>query len=213
MATEEDYTQCSLAPAECVRDGSSIAALRQGLAAGAGWIESKAVASKVLGSRFYPVIMAIGLVAIITLALMVASTKLPFGHVSSAYLIPVLFCATRWGVASALIAGGLGVVAADFFFIPPIYAFTIDNWKTSSIWCRSGAWPSSRANLRRGCGTKPNSRASGKARSTWDILRRLDIDNAGGGVQMRVLDVRGFGLPAARRPGHVGDGHIGENPP
>jgi K+-sensing histidine kinase KdpD len=36
------------------------------------------------------------------------------------------FCATRWDLASALIAEGLGVVAADFFFIPPIYAFTID---------------------------------------------------------------------------------------
>lgn len=95
--------------------------------AGADWIQIHAGGPKVLSDKIYPVVMAIGLVAITTVALMVAAIGLPLGHVSSVYLIPVLFCATRWGAASALIAGAFGIVAADFFFIPPIYGFTIDS--------------------------------------------------------------------------------------
>jgi two-component system sensor histidine kinase KdpD len=90
-------------------------------------IPRNATVPRNLGTPIYPVIAPIGLVAITTVALMVASIKLPFGHVSSVYLLPVLICATCWGVVPALIAGALGVAAADFFFIPPIYAFTVDN--------------------------------------------------------------------------------------
>ena len=75
----------------------------------------------------YPVGMAVGLVAVTTVGLMFFTTKFPVSHVSSVYLIPVLVCATQWGLLPALIASGLGVGASDFFFIPPLYTFTIDS--------------------------------------------------------------------------------------
>ena len=46
----------------------------------------------------------IGLVAVTTIWLMFFTTKFPVGHVSSVYLIPVLICATQWGLLPALIA-------------------------------------------------------------------------------------------------------------
>jgi two-component system, OmpR family, sensor histidine kinase KdpD len=77
--------------------------------------------------KAYPVGMAVGLVAMTTIWLMFFTAKFPGGHVSSVYLIPVLICATQWGLVPALIASALGVAASDFFFIPPIYTFTIDS--------------------------------------------------------------------------------------
>jgi two-component system sensor histidine kinase KdpD len=71
--------------------------------------------------------MAVGLVAVTTTWLMFFTTKFPVDHVSSVYLIPVLICATQWGLLPALIASALGVAASDFFFIPPLYTFTIDS--------------------------------------------------------------------------------------
>jgi two-component system, OmpR family, sensor histidine kinase KdpD len=75
----------------------------------------------------HPVGMAVGFVAMTTVGLMFVAVKFPIGHVSSVYLIPVLICATQWGLVPALIASALGVAASDFFFIPPLYAFSIDS--------------------------------------------------------------------------------------
>jgi two-component system, OmpR family, sensor histidine kinase KdpD len=77
--------------------------------------------------RVYPIGMAVGLVAMTTIWLMFFTTKFPVDHVSSVYLIPVLICATQWGLWPALIASALGVAASDFFFIPPLYTFTVDS--------------------------------------------------------------------------------------
>jgi two-component system, OmpR family, sensor histidine kinase KdpD len=77
--------------------------------------------------RAHPVGMAVGLVAMTTIWLMFFTTRFPGGHVSSVYLIPVLICATQSGLLPALLASALGVAASDFFFIPPIYTFTIDS--------------------------------------------------------------------------------------
>jgi two-component system, OmpR family, sensor histidine kinase KdpD len=75
----------------------------------------------------YPIGMAVSLVAMTTIWLIFFTSKFPVGHVSSVYLIPVLICATQWGLLPALIASALGVAASDFFFIPPLYTFTIDS--------------------------------------------------------------------------------------
>jgi two-component system, OmpR family, sensor histidine kinase KdpD len=75
----------------------------------------------------YPIGMAVGLVAVTTIWLMFFTTKFPVSHVSSVYLIPVLICATQRGLLPALMASALGVAAADFFFIPPLYTFTVDS--------------------------------------------------------------------------------------
>ena len=77
--------------------------------------------------KAYSVGMAVGLVALTTVWLIFFTTRFPGSHVSSVYLIPVLICATQWGLLPALIASALGVAASDFFFIPPLYTFTIDS--------------------------------------------------------------------------------------
>jgi len=46
-------------------------------------------------------------------------------NVSMIFLTAVMFCAAAFGVRSAITAAVLSFLAYDFFFIPPIYAFTI----------------------------------------------------------------------------------------
>lgn len=64
-------------------------------------------------------------------AAVVTSLLGPFReHVSSttvalAFLLVVLFVAILWGSRPALLASVLGVVCFNFFFIPPVYTFTI----------------------------------------------------------------------------------------
>lgn len=41
------------------------------------------------------------------------------------YLLPVLVSAVRWGLGPSFYAAGVGVIAFDFFFVPPIHAFTV----------------------------------------------------------------------------------------
>jgi PAS domain S-box-containing protein len=51
--------------------------------------------------------------------------------VALAYLLVVLFVATGWGSRPAMAASVLAVLCFNFFFLPPIYSFTIDdpqNW-------------------------------------------------------------------------------------
>ena len=46
-------------------------------------------------------------------------------NVSMVFLAAVLVCAVRFGLRSAIAASVLSFLAYDFFFIPPLYAFTI----------------------------------------------------------------------------------------
>ena len=50
---------------------------------------------------------------------------IPLPNVSMIFLTAVLFCAAGFGVRSAITAAILSFLAYDFFFIPPLYAFTI----------------------------------------------------------------------------------------
>ena len=45
-----------------------------------------------------------------------------------AYLLAILVIATRWGFLEALAASLLAVLCFNFFFLPPISAFTIGMW-------------------------------------------------------------------------------------
>jgi K+-sensing histidine kinase KdpD len=69
-----------------------------------------------------PVIgLSLFLVAVLTAALVVLSLFTGLGHVTIIYLIPVMVAAIRGGVLPAVIAAVAGIVAAAFFFYPPIY--------------------------------------------------------------------------------------------
>ncbi len=45
------------------------------------------------------------------------------------YLLPVLVAAVRWGRGPSLFASLLGVLAFDFFFVPPVFSFAVGDIK------------------------------------------------------------------------------------
>lgn len=54
-----------------------------------------------------------------------------FGLVNIAmiYLLPVLFSAVKWGTGPAVIAAVTGIITFDFFFVPPIFSFTVGDFR------------------------------------------------------------------------------------
>lgn len=52
-------------------------------------------------------------------------TAIGFGSLSMILLLPVLFSAVSFGLRPALVASVLSVLAYNFFFLPPLYTFTI----------------------------------------------------------------------------------------
>ncbi|HKE04852.1 MAG TPA: DUF4118 domain-containing protein [Blastocatellia bacterium] len=70
-------------------------------------------------------------VAAVTAALAPFHDRLSSTTVALALLLIVLFAATGWGSRPAILAALLGVVCFNFFFLEPVYTFTIDdpqNW-------------------------------------------------------------------------------------
>ncbi len=75
--------------------------------------------------------MAILGVAAVTAMLAPFQAWLSAATVALAYLLLVLFLATIWGRAPAIVASALATVCFNFFFLPPIFTFTIadpQNW-------------------------------------------------------------------------------------
>jgi K+-sensing histidine kinase KdpD len=66
-------------------------------------------------------------VALTTLLLVavIDSSALKFEPI--VYLIPVVICAIRWGLVSALLAVAASAAVSDFLFIPPVYSFAISD--------------------------------------------------------------------------------------
>jgi two-component system, OmpR family, sensor histidine kinase KdpD len=61
---------------------------------------------------------------------------------SAIFLMSVLASASAWGVRAGLLAGVLAALAYDFFIIPPLYTFDIDDWHNALsfvIFCLSAA--------------------------------------------------------------------------
>jgi K+-sensing histidine kinase KdpD len=69
-------------------------------------------------------LMCVGLVTAVLLSL---DYKLALNLIPIAYLIPVIVAATQWGIWPAILASVAGTGAADFFFLPPLYTFEIDD--------------------------------------------------------------------------------------
>jgi len=89
-----------------------------------GWLKS--LLQKVSGYVF-----AVFGVAAVTAALAPFHDRLSSTTVALALLLIVLFAATGWGSRPAILAALLGVVCFNFFFLEPVYTFTIDdpqNW-------------------------------------------------------------------------------------
>lgn len=78
-------------------------------------------------AAIWPAIIAIIGVALVTAPLLVIDRKLAANLVPVAYLIPVIVAATRSGIWAATVASTASMIAADFFFFPPLYTFQIDD--------------------------------------------------------------------------------------
>ncbi|MDF2649380.1 MAG: Osmosensitive channel His kinase sensor [Paenibacillus sp.] len=48
-------------------------------------------------------------------------------NIALLYLFPVLFSAVRWGRGPSFFAAGMGVLAFDFFFVPPVFSLTVSD--------------------------------------------------------------------------------------
>ena len=66
-------------------------------------------------------------VCIATALLLALDRVLPSNLFTIVYLIPVVIAATRWGTWPAVVAALAGTAAVDFFFLPPVYTFNIDD--------------------------------------------------------------------------------------
>ena len=63
------------------------------------------------------VLLALYIVAAVTVSLLVASRWLPVEHVTIVYLIPVIVAALRWGAIPALVAGMSGPRRPGLFLL------------------------------------------------------------------------------------------------
>jgi K+-sensing histidine kinase KdpD len=72
-------------------------------------------------------LMSLMCVGLVTAALLSLDRKLALNLIPIAYLIPVIVAATQWGIWPATLASVAGTGAADFFFLPPLYTFEVDD--------------------------------------------------------------------------------------
>ena len=72
-----------------------------------------------------PFLIAILSVSAATAGLSLVTYIVPINLVPIVYLIPVVVCATRWGIWPAITAAIASAAAADFFFFEPYYTFVI----------------------------------------------------------------------------------------
>jgi K+-sensing histidine kinase KdpD len=74
-----------------------------------------------------PLLWAFLSVSLVTAVMVLLERDVAANLVPIAYLIPVIFAATRWGVWPATLASIASMVEADFFFFPPIYSFRVED--------------------------------------------------------------------------------------
>jgi two-component system sensor histidine kinase KdpD len=74
-----------------------------------------------------PLLTSLAYVGLVTAGLFLLDQTVAVNLVPIAYLIPVIIAATQWGIWPATLASIAGMAAADFFFLPPIYSFQVDD--------------------------------------------------------------------------------------
>ena len=74
-----------------------------------------------------PLLISLGGVGLVTTVLLLLDQPVAASLVPIAYLIPVIFVATRWGIWPATLASIASMAAADFFFFPPIFSFQVED--------------------------------------------------------------------------------------
>jgi K+-sensing histidine kinase KdpD len=74
-----------------------------------------------------PLLFSFLSVSLITAILLLLDQTVAANLIPIAYLIPVIYAATRWGIWPAVLASIAGMAEADFFFFPPIYSFRVED--------------------------------------------------------------------------------------
>jgi K+-sensing histidine kinase KdpD len=82
-----------------------------------------------IGSNALSLAMAVANVGLATGVLLPLDRVFAGNLVPIAYLLPVIFAATQWGVWHAMLASLAAMAAADFFFFAPLYSFRVDDPK------------------------------------------------------------------------------------
>ena len=82
---------------------------------------------RVLRTEILGLLLALLLVGAVTAGLLLFDRDAALNLVPVAYLIPVILAATRWGIWPATLASIASMVAADFFFFPPIYSLQVED--------------------------------------------------------------------------------------
>jgi K+-sensing histidine kinase KdpD len=90
-------------------------------------LRSKLSLSGILPPKLRPLLISLGSVGSVTAFLLAFDNAVAISLAPIAYLIPVIFAATRWGIWPATLASIASAAAADFFFLAPIYSFRIDD--------------------------------------------------------------------------------------
>jgi K+-sensing histidine kinase KdpD len=74
-----------------------------------------------------PLLLSVASIALVTAVLFALDRAIAVSLVPIAYLLPIIFAATQWGIWPGTVASIAASGAADFFFFAPIYSFRIDN--------------------------------------------------------------------------------------
>ncbi|SDN15082.1 two-component system, OmpR family, sensor histidine kinase KdpD [Afipia sp. GAS231] len=90
-------------------------------------LDEEVAAHRIWRTIVAPPLLSILFVSLITAVLLPLDYTVAANLVPVAYLIPVIFAATRWGIWSATLTAIAGMAEADFFFFPPIYSFRVED--------------------------------------------------------------------------------------
>ena len=74
-----------------------------------------------------PYFISIVMIAVITTAITPLGSFLGLVNISMLYLLPVLISAAFWGRLPAVVTAAMGVITFDFFFVPPVFSFTVED--------------------------------------------------------------------------------------
>jgi two-component system, OmpR family, sensor histidine kinase KdpD len=89
------------------------------------------VLTKLLRNRLWGYVTAVFGIAVVTAVLEPIHLRITLATVALTLLMVVLFIATVWGSRPALAASGLGILSFNYFFLPPVRTWTIndpENW-------------------------------------------------------------------------------------
>jgi K+-sensing histidine kinase KdpD len=90
-------------------------------------LDEEPPAYSALRTDVVPLLLSFLSVGVVTAILFLLEQDVAANLAPVAYLIPVIFAATRWGIRPATLASIAAMAEADFFFFPPVYSFRVED--------------------------------------------------------------------------------------